>query len=100
MQYKTQIHSSLEYSCLAWSGGCQYPVRAAGTGTSTLLPYLLSLQHRWEVVGLNALYSVQQMRVEHLKQSDELRSTPARRQLLHHLCLCSDAKLCTTKDSS
>ena len=76
--YKTQIRSSLEYSCLAWGGAAPSHLalldriqRRAERIIQDDLPQhqttLHSLQHRRDVAGLTALYKVQAQRASHLQ---------------------------------
>ena len=79
--YKSQIRSTLEYSCLAWGGAASSHLalldkvqRRAQRLIQEILPEqhadqhsLQSLQHRRDVAGLCTLYKVQECRAPHLQ---------------------------------
>ena len=75
--YKSQVRSSLEYSCLAWGGAASSHLglldriqrraeRIIWDGQQEHGSTLHSLQHRRDVAGLTVLYKVQKVRVPHL----------------------------------
>ena len=75
--YKSQVRSSLEYSCLAWGGAASSHLglldkiqrraeRIIRDDQQEQVTSLHSLQHRRNVAGLTVLYKAQQERVPHL----------------------------------
>ncbi|KAG0724504.1 hypothetical protein GWK47_005053 [Chionoecetes opilio] len=76
--YKAQIHSFLEYTCLAWGGAANKhlalldkvkvrAVRIIKDNNAGQEPHFTTLQHRRDVAGLTVVFKVQVKRVTHLQ---------------------------------